>query len=140
MVAGVTVIVDTLESRFSLSREKLTCSSSASGAASKEVAGDVVVAGVLGGNNGLADGLSEGELDPGVRTMSYTSCHRGLMDAEDDGILGRLGDGGADGRPPCRLIGSGLCGEDCRGRSNELEEEGRGLGANLEAEADDPAS
>lgn len=54
IVAGVTVIVDVLESRFSFSR-KVTCSSSRSGAVSTEVAGDVVAAGVLGGNSGLDD-------------------------------------------------------------------------------------
>lgn len=66
MVAGVTVIVDKLESRFSLSREKSTFSSFGSGCASTEVAGEVVAPGVLGGNNGLAAGLEDDDFDPGV--------------------------------------------------------------------------
>lgn len=41
IVAGVTVIVDMLESRFSLSRVKSTCSSLLSDRASSEVAGEV---------------------------------------------------------------------------------------------------
>ena len=47
MVAGVTVIVDILESRFSLSLEKLTCNSSCSASASSEVAGEAAVPGVV---------------------------------------------------------------------------------------------
>ena len=66
MVAGVTVIVEIFESRFSFSREKLTCNSSCSGAVSTEVAGEIVAAGVFGGNRGLAEGLGEVDPDSGV--------------------------------------------------------------------------
>ena len=76
MVAGVTVIVDKLESRFSLSREKLTCSSPSPDAVSTEVAGDAVAPGVFGGNRGLSEGLGEGDPDSGVRTIPITSCQR----------------------------------------------------------------
>ena len=97
MVAGVTVIVDKLESRFSLSREKLTCSSPSPDAVSTEVAGDAVAPGVFGGNRGLSEGLGEGDPDSGVRTIPITSCQRGLSDADDEGTLERPGDGGGDG-------------------------------------------
>lgn len=107
MVAGVTVIVDKLESRFSLSREKLTCSSLSPEAVSTEVAGDAVAPGVLGGKSGLSKGLGDGDPESGVRTIPMTSCQRGLSDADDGGTPGRLGDGGGDSRLLEKDIGSG---------------------------------
>ena len=66
IVAGVTVMVEMLESRFSLSREKLTWSSSRSCAVSTDVAGEVVEAGVSGGNRELGAGLNIDDFELGV--------------------------------------------------------------------------
>ena len=113
MVAGVTVIVDILESRFSLSLEKLTCNSSCSASASSEVAGEAAVPGVAERNNGLGSGDAVPEV--GCLTMLKTSSQRGLdevepVDPDVRGIGGNPGDAGGVGRPGCTCKGAGLCG------------------------------